>query len=237
MRIAICDDNNTEREFLEYLLGKYFSKVLVQYECVSYNSGMSLYYDIEEGDEFDAVFLEILLKGFSGLDLARKLRGIGYKGKIIFGTISSDYAIQGYDVLASGYILKPYNIDNITETMERVFRNYRPKFYRIRQKAQVICIPFNEILYIESNNSKCIIHRTENRSYVVYKQLNKIEKELDDERFLRCHQSFLVNMNYIEGADDKFILTSGDIVMIRKRDKKDIHQLYMNYADKYLKEN
>ena len=70
-----------------------------------------------------------------------------------------------------------------------------------------------------------------NVEYVIYKRLGDIESELNDKRFLRCHQSYLVNMNYIKNVDKHFELTNGEIVCIRQRSLKAIRQEYLDYLN------
>ena len=90
-------------------------------------------------------------------------------------------------------------------------------------------------MYVESSNSKCILHRVDGRTYNVYKKLGEIEAELDDARFLRCHQSYLVNMNYVSEADDSFLLQNGDKVLIRAKSKRMILQKLLEYKEKMCK--
>ena len=66
----------------------------------------------------------------------------------------------------------------------------------------------------------------------VYKKLNEIESELNDARFLRCHQSYLVNMNYVSEANDSFVLQNGDTVLIRAKSKRMILQKVLEYKEK-----
>lgn len=233
MKIAICDDNSLERELLLTLLQKYASSASIQCEFNLYSDGMALYYDVEDGEYYDLVFLDLFLGEYFGIDIAKKLRDIHFDGKIIFCTVSSDYAVEGYAVSAAGYMLKPYDISDVKRIMDRIIPDYHKEYYRVKQKSKIICIPIDKIIYIESNNTKCIIHRTQNKDYVVYKTLGEIENELSDKRFLRCHQSYLVNMNYIEEVNDVFVLTTGDEVLIRKREKKEMREAYLDYVRKY----
>ena len=91
-------------------------------------------------------------------------------------------------------------------------------------------VVYHEILYIESSNSKCILHDKSGRTYTIYKTLNTVEKELGDRRFLRCHQSFLVNMDHIKQISNQFLLSNGDSVPIRQRGLKPVRQMYFDYA-------
>ncbi|HBJ18364.1 MAG TPA: DNA-binding response regulator [Clostridiales bacterium] len=229
MRLAICDDDDLERNFLHSLLKKYFSETSISCEFTLYDRGVNLYCDIAEEMEYDIVFLDLFMKDSFGMDIAKKLRDIHYDGKIIFCTVSADYALESYDVYASGYILKPYSLKEIRSTLDRFIPEYQCDCYAIRQKAQVVYIPLNEILYVESSNTRCIVHRRDGREYHVYKKLAEIEAELKDPRFLRCHQSYLVNMNYISEANDSFLLQNGEEILIRAKSKKEIQQRFLEY--------
>ena len=81
---------------------------------------------------------------------------------------------------------------------------------------------YSEIEYIESSNSKCILHRTDGNKYTIYKKLNDIEEEINHRAFLRCHQSYLVNMNKIKSVENDFTMKSGDVVPIRTRNLNEI---------------
>ena len=230
MRIAVCDDSSFDRELISELLHPYFFKNSLPCEVTAYDSGINLQYDVEEGSWFDIVFLDIYMGDLLGIDVARRLRRLGFEGEIIFLTASADFAVDSYDVAAAGYLLKPVSVEKLYFFMDRIIQNFDENTYPLRQRSMVIRIPYREILFVESSNSKCILHRDGGRSYVVYKRLSEIEHELQDGRFLRCHQSYLVNMDFIQLTDKQFVLTTGDTVLIRQRDLKAIRQCYLDYV-------
>ena len=237
MRLAICEDNDLERDLLHKLLQKYFSETSVRCEFTLYDRGDTLYHDVAEGAEYNTIFLDLFMGDSFGMSVAQKLRELPFRGKIIFCTACADYALESYDVYASGYILKPYGLDEIKRTLNRFLNEYQNDSYQVKQKSRIVYIPINEIVFVESDNMKCILHRTENRDYVLYKKLTQIEAELNDKRFLRCHQSYLVNMNYIREANDVFVLQNGKEVLIRQKSKKEIHQKFLEYKGKKVYKN
>ena len=230
MRIAICEDNKIHQEIMGHLLNCYSSERSVSFESVTYEYGMNFLYDMEEGVYFDVVFLDIYMEDAMGNEIAHKLRAMGYQGEIVFLTSSPDFAIESYDVDASGYLLKPLNYEKLKKVMDRIARNMEPSAYQIRKRSTVTKVVYHEILYIESSNSKCILHDKSGRTYTIYKTLNTVEKELGDRRFLRCHQSFLVNMDHIKQISNQFLLSNGDSVPIRQRGLKPVRQMYFDYA-------
>ena len=198
MDIAVCDDNLSDREIIRQQLSIYFSDKFIEYNIDSYENGVNLIYSIEDGEYYDIIFLDMYMDKLNGIQVAEKLRNMNYKGKIIFLTVTSKYAVESYDVEASGYLVKPHDIDKISMVLDRVLSNYENVHtYQIKKRNSVIQVLYSEIEYIESSNSKCILHRTDGNEYTIYKKLNDIEEEINHRAFLRCHQSYLVNMNKI----------------------------------------
>lgn len=232
MLIDICDDSSLDRDIIADFLSNYFSEKGIEYRINIYENGSNLIYDIQDGALPDIIFLDIYLEnGEMGIEVARKLRQNNYCGSIVFLTASADFAIDSYDVEASGYLLKPHSYEKLCGVMDRIVKNITVDFksYNISVRGGIVRIPRKNITYVESNNSKCIVHTSKNEEYTVYKRLSEIEQELNDRCFLRCHQSFLVNMDYILRADKEFTLTNGDTVSIRQRSLKMMKKMYLDY--------
>ena len=232
MRIAVCDDSRIDRELFVAVLHHYFVNKPISNEIVQYENGMDLLHDVEDDMWFDIIFLDIYMNDLLGIDVAHKLRSLGYRGHIIFLTATADFAVDSYEVEALGYLLKPQSFEKLSQVMDRATREMTTNTYQVKKHSKIIRVPYHEILYVESMNSKCIMHCCNDQSYVIYKRLTMIEHELNDERFLRCHQSYLVNMDHIHQVDSQFTLVTGDTVAIRQRDLKLIRQTALDYLDK-----
>ena len=232
MRIAVCDDSSIDRELFVALLHHYFVNKPISNEIIQYEKGVDLLHDFEDDMWFDIIFLDIYMNDLLGIDVAHKLRSLGYCGHIIFLTATADFAVDSYEVEASGYLLKPQSFEKLSQVMDRATREMTTNTYQVKKHSKIIRVPYHEVLYVESMNSKCIMHCRNGQGYVIYKKLTDIEHELNDERFLRCHQSYLVNMDYIHQVDSQFTLVTGDTVAIRQRDLKSIRQTVLDYLDK-----
>lgn len=230
MRIAVCEDNHLQRDMIVHLLNRCSAERSLPMELAPYEYGMNLLYDLEEGAHYDIVFLDIYLQDAMGNEIAHRMRAMGYRGKIVFLTASPDFAIESYDVAASGYLLKPIDFERLKTVVDRITENVEPNTYQIRHRATVTRIAYRDILYIESSNSKCMIHSVSGSVHTAYKTLNTIERELNDPCFLRCHQSFLVNMDHVRQIGKEFLLSNGETIPIRQRGVKPVRQAYMAYA-------
>ncbi len=230
MRIAICDDSRIDREVIRDFLHQYLAEHSIRYTMVEYENGKQLCYDVEDGAYFDLLFLDIYMNEIHGMDTARKLRSVGYTGKIVFLTSTAEFAVDSYEVAASGYLLKPHDYGKLCALLDRIVERVEVGVFPVTVRNTVYSIPFNEIVYVESRNNVCILHRSGNMEYTIYKKLDEIEEQLADSRFLRSHRSYLVNMSYITGADKQFTLTTGEVVLIRQRSLKEIRNIYQEFA-------
>jgi len=228
VRIAICDGNIDDRRRLSAIL---------QEQCVDcrteqYADGDELTAEIKDCTAYDIVFLSVNETTSSGFDIARQLRSMGYGGDIVLSANSAAFAVDGYDVGANGFLLKPFSPERLIRLINRLKkRTQLSGCLMISHYGALVKIVYDDILYIESSNSKCIVHLNDERQYVVYRRLSELEAELDDPRFLRCHQSYLVNMDHIIKADRSFELANGEAVCIRQRDVKSIREHYLAYIN------
>ncbi len=235
MRIAICDDSMIDRNVIRDFLHTYMTERSVPNTVTEYENGINLVYDIEEGCYYDLVFLDIFMDQILGMDIARKLRSVGYTGKIVFLTSTAEFAVDSYEVEASGYLLKPHDYEKLRSLLNRIVDRTNIGQFQVSVRNTIYSIPFAEIVYVESRNNVCILHRSDGSEYTLYKKLSEVEAQLNESRFLRCHQSYLVNMSYIAKADKQFELTTGDVVLIRQRSQKEIRKAYQEFASKGIK--
>ena len=132
LRIAICDDQPSERELLGRFLRAYFAAHPYEYELTEYAGGEPLVDDYEDGCAcFDLIFLDIFLDGILGMEAARSLRRFAPRVPIIFLTASPDYALESYDVRAYGYLVKPLDAGRAGALLERVDHFALPRFARL----------------------------------------------------------------------------------------------------------
>ena len=232
--IYIVEDTKIDAQILQVILENYLDEKHIDYSINIYDTGLAFYADYEEGYiNPSIVFMDIFLPKSNGLEICKKMRAKGYPGDIIITTDTKDHALEAFEVDARGYIMKPYNAQDIFRTLDRVcqYASIRTFTFKIRQ--QIFHVPVSDICYIESNSNKCTIHCHENVIYTVYKKLSDIEKELSDTRFIRCHKSYLVNMDCIAKVTDCFTMECGDTVPIRQTDLKNIRDSFLKYEEKY----
>ncbi len=229
-RIVLCDDVELERQILKELLTLYFEEKGEEISVIEYESGEALIADVEEGYlEADLLFLDIFMKDMNGMETARKLREMDRKGPIVFLTASPDFAIESYEVQASGYLLKPYDVEKIKELTSRLLKDDGKRRVAVKCKRQYRYPYTDDIVYIDSDRHAVTIHMSDGAEIVTQEKLGDLETRIGEPRFLRCHQSYLVNMDYIRDAQDDFALSDGTTIPIRVRGRKEIIEEYHAY--------
>lgn len=229
-KIAICDDSKLDRQLLKVVIQTYFENNEEEFKIFEYESGDNLLADIEEGYiEVELLFLDIIMSGTNGMEIARKLRDIPFKAPIVFLTAHADYAVESYEVRAAGYLLKPYDTNKLTTLLDEILQRSVQKRIAVKVKRQHRYLEINDIMYVESDKHVLNIHLKDDRVIQTTEKLNELEKTINSKRFIRCHQSYLVNMDYIKDAKTDFILINDVRIPIRVRGRKEIIERYHKY--------
>lgn len=209
-KIAICDDSKLDRQLLKVVIQTYFENNEEEFKIFEYELGDNLLDDIE----VELLFLDIIM---NGMKIARKLRDIQFKAPIIFLTAHADYAVESYEVYVAGYLLKPYDTNKLTLLLDEVLQRSVQKRIAVKVKKQHRYLEINDIMYVESDKHVLNIHLKDSRVIQTTEKLSELEKTINSKRFIRCHQSYLVNMDYIKDAKTDFILSNDIRIPIRAR--------------------
>lgn len=240
MKIAVCEDNEADLLVLRQELEIYFSSRLmgqgsVMYYCFS--NGEDFLAD-SEGFKYDLIVLDIYMDFMNGMDVARCIRKENRLVTIVFITNSDDYALEGYEVEASGYLMKPIDREKLFLMLDRIFSSaVKEGAIRFSCKRQIVELDMEKIMFIESMGRTLLIHCCDGELYKTNEKLDDMEKRMSNQNFLRCHKSYLVNMGYINKIGNGcFFLSNGVRVSIRQRDAGYIVRLYERFVlDKTLK--
>lgn len=234
IRIAVCDDEQSQRQALRDFLERYFSGKDYATELVEYACGEPMVADYEEqAAGYDLIFMDIFMGGMDGMETARAIRRRDTGVPIIFLTTTPDYALEGYDVRAMGYLVKPLVPQKTAALLDyflRVEYGGRQRTLLVREGARGTRIAYREILYVESRNSMLLVHTANGQEHRVYRRLDEVEQELAGRSFLRCHQSYLVNLAYVRAAEkDCFVLESGAEIPLRRQMTRQLREAYFGY--------
>lgn len=228
MRIAICDDLDADRTALRAALNS-TPALSAGAEVLEYGSGEALLMEAEEGcTVFDLIFLDIYMGGMTGMDTAKELRQMGISAPLVFLTTSPDFAIESYEVDAAGYLLKPIQEEKLSALLNKFLAPIdRPRIC-VQSGRRHRYLFLDDILFVESDNHSLAIHLTDGEVLSCSEKLNDLAARLDG-RFLRCHQSYLVNMAHVADVVEDFVLKDGHRVPIRTKERREIADTYYRF--------
>lgn len=229
MKIAVCDDNNNDRKILLTMLKMYCERNGLKADIEMFASGSELLRRMKQVS-FSIAFLDIFLENEHGIDLARTIRKHDNECLLFFGTISKDFALDGFEVNALHYLVKPFTYGQIENAMDRcgdkLMSLARTLVLSLKQQTKVFV---KDIIFVEALDRLCYIH-TANGVESTRKTIKDLETELGTASFLRCHRSYIVNLECVrEYTETDFILNDGMRVPIRQEGRSKIKRVFRNY--------
>lgn len=216
LRIALCDDQEYERDKTAALLESYLrARPDLSGRLKTFQSGEALLSQVSAAEGFDIYLLDILMPGLSGIDTGRQLRRMGDKGEIIYLTNTKDFAADSYDVRAFFYLLKPVDQDKLFQILDGAVK----KLNRRRGSAIVVNtaegprrILLERIQYVERVGRRVRYYCTDGivDSLTIRVSFREATAPLlDDRRFCSCGPSFVLNFQHVSGINGQAALMSG----------------------------
>lgn len=216
--VMVCDDNEGVCQEIQDALQQYIERNELAVEL--FYSGEELYKTLESGSRADLIFLDIELGMMNGIQTGGKIRDIlmDEDVSIVFISGKTEYAMELFGVRPMDFIVKPFSAEDITGAVEKAMylAGRKQKSFVFRSGQETCSTAFSDIIFFESSSKKIIMH-TACGICEFYDKLPCIEEMLDGS-FLRTHQSYLVNMRFIEayGAEELKLKNGEKIPVSRK---------------------
>ncbi len=194
MKILIVDDEALALSRLKRMLNT------LGYDDVIEADNPSDALEAVKNTPFDLVLLDINMPEMSGLELGYELRYHQKDLAIIFQTAYNEHALKAFDIGAVGYLVKPFSIEQLKETIERVKQEKKSdKDFRLMSKNGENYYLFKpeEIYYVKADLSEVMLRSVKGFSYYAHK-ISDLEKLLQGHDFVRIHRSYLININKIK---------------------------------------
>ncbi|MCL2462969.1 MAG: LytTR family DNA-binding domain-containing protein [Defluviitaleaceae bacterium] len=234
MNIAVCEDDAAEAGKICGSLRAYLGRNSYVGDIHTYGSGEELLAAFSPG-AFDAVFLDIYMGGMTGMEAAQKMRQADPGFALVFITSRERHALEAFGVRACAYVPKPVT----PGAMEAAFAQCQgvflknARFIEIVTDRQTVRIPLVNIYYVEVFDKDVIFHTT-----IGDMKTNMPLEEIDlklGAAFLRCHRSYLVNMNHIEKIREQdMMMRNGDAAPMRQHGKQKIRGIYGEFLSNCL---
>ncbi|MCG1035981.1 LytR/AlgR family response regulator transcription factor [Polaribacter sargassicola] len=224
---VIVDDEPVARKILETYVAKIPNLNLVK----SCKNAMEAF-EIVNSASIDLFFLDINMPDVSGLSLAKS---INKKSKIIFTTAYREYAIDGFDLQAVDYLLKPIAFDRFLQSVNKFFEtqttvskkvktvetSLKNNYIFVRSERKMVKVVFDEILYVESLSDYIKIYTTE-KVLVTRETISNIEMKLPSQQFLRIHRSYIVNLNKVDSYTNELLEIGKKAITISRTYKENV---------------
>jgi len=207
IKVLIVDDESGIRLLLRKIINKNEGFEIVS-ECDNMTEAIKQFTRTKP----DVVFLDIEIKEESGLDCAQIISDINPKAKIIFATAHAEYMSEAFEVYAYDYIIKPFNIERVNQTLERVRMLNSSKVEQgidkivkyekglekllVKGKESMSFVDIKDIVLVQRENNMTMIY-TAKDVFSTSASLGDIEAKLDVERFIRSHKSYIINITQI----------------------------------------
>ena len=209
IQCIIVDDEPMAREILVTHLKKMENVTIIQ--CCK--NAIEAYNAIAS-NIVDLIFLDINMPEISGLSFAKS---INKDIKVIFTTAYREYGVDGFNLQAVDYLLKPISFERLAQAVHKFAKEQlknkgeernetvaKRDFFFVRSERKMIKINFSEINYIESLSDYVKIHLS-NEQIVTRETLSNIETKLSQNHFIRVHRSYIVSMLKITSFTNEFI--------------------------------
>ena len=220
IRVLIADD----QEGMRMILGKMIAKAEGFTLCAQADNGADVPALVEKHKPH-VCFLDVEMPGMTGLECAKAIQDMDPHIIIIFATAHDDYMAQAFELYAFDYMVKPFKMDRVMQTLERIrkvtigrqavvdamqtmmqsaavsreaARSASPGRIMLHHKEGVNFVNQADILLVQRENRSTVLYASGSRRFETSESLGDVEARLDPSIFFRCHKSYIINLNVID---------------------------------------
>jgi two-component system LytT family response regulator len=245
MKVIIIDDENKARRLISTIISENFPEIVSQFEASDLMEGVAL---IKEHHP-EIVFLDIEMPNHSGLEIMDFFEPHEINFQVVFITAYNDYAIQAFKLAAVDYILKPVDISELKNAVEKAkeniqkanindkLENLRKAFQQLSLNKIVLEVPkgilfvaHDDIILFEADGMYTKVYMKNNESQLICKPLKHFADQLSEKLiFYKPHRSYLVNLRYMKELSKKdgfhIIMENNKTIPIAKEKKEEFLQM------------
>lgn len=236
MRVAIVEDDRLCAERIQNYLQTYAEESGQKFEITLYSDGDEIVENYRA--EYEMILMDIEMEYMDGMTTARKIREQDQEVVIIFITNMAQYAIQGYEVDASDYILKPVSYFAFTQRLGRAISRMKKrekKYLVINAKNQVTRMDVSDIFWIESRGHRLTYHTRDGLYESTVNTMKEVEEKLADSHFFRCNKCYLVNLEHVKGIRDGCAVVHDSQILISRAKKGEFQRVLAEYLGEVIK--
>lgn len=236
IRIAVCDDEIYVTAQIENKIMQLKKRYNLDIKVDVFYDGKSLCDYINKCDGYDIIFLDIEMKNMDGVSAAKIIREKLKYVLFIFISNYDNYLRELFEVESFRFLDKPIDINKFEKYFFEAYKKISENsYFEFKFNKEIIKLYFNDIIYFESKNRLIFIF-TNLKVYKFYGKLNDIEEQVrkSNKSFLRIHQSYLVNYDYIKIIRYHSVVMKNEIELQISEDRK---KLIRNSLMQIIEEN
>jgi DNA-binding LytR/AlgR family response regulator len=222
IKTAIVEDETFFAESLKKMFANYAKDGEYEFDIHRYGDGLSFLSDFHS--DYDLILLDIQMPGINGMETAKRIRKTDSNVLIVFITNMAQYAVEGYNVHAYDFILKPINYDNFRMKFDRICNElrHRETYETMSLINRSVCrnIRISDIKYIEVVDHDVLFHLTA-ETFRFRATLGDIERRLDGKHFSRCNSCYLVNLKYMSEIKGEYAVVDGESLKISRSKRQE----------------
>lgn len=230
--IGICEDDLTQQDYLEKCIYRWADLRKQKVQVYKYISAEQLLFDFEDRSDFELLILDIQLGNMNGMELARKVRQENKTVKIVFLTGLTDYAIEGYEVGAVRYLLKPLKqevFEKLLDSLRQEMQQEQAESFLFIQNGYTCRVPYSDIMYVEAEGHYLSLV-TEKESYKWKAGFATVVQDFEKHGFFLLKRGLLVNLAYVKRITrTDCMLESGEQLPVSKRRYRELNEAFIDY--------
>ena len=227
-KIAVCDDSDADRQYVLNMVERWAVSAGHVVHTDNFSSAENFLFHYVEESDYDILLLDIEMGAMDGVTMAKRLRGNNDTVQIIFITGYSDYILEGYEVAALHYLMKPVKEEKLCSVLDRAVEKIskNEKVLNFEIGGEMIRVPIYQIRYADVFGNYVTIHAASD--VTVKMTLGELEKQLD-ERFYRAGRSCVVNLTQVSRVTKTEIkLMDGTVISLPRGAYDGINRAIIN---------
>ena len=234
LRVAVVDDEEAARGLYGALARDWARRRDVEAEVVAFASAEQLLFSLDDAP-CDVALLDIEMAGLDGMALARELRSRGERAQIVFVTGIIDHALDGYDVDAVSYLLKPVRAEKLDAALDRALdRVGREEPVLVVESAgETSRVPLTRVGFLEARGHDTLVTLADGTRLVSMRGIARLEAELSrmSGLFIKTHRSYLVNLPHVRRITRREVeMDTGDVLPIARGRWEDLNRAWLAWC-------